>query len=164
MAKEMLENVHHELELDEDIPLAVKSYPVQRVGWFILYAFLILSLLGFFGKGIASFKQATVDKTEIRYEKFGRNQMPMNLELTIQEVKDSITISIPQKYFQYVQLRSVNPEPASQEINSHSYNFTFKGNGQLKAYVEIEPKIHGRIKFSLTAGETSIPVTQYFYP
>lgn len=162
--KDELEQVRHELELDEDIQLASKSYPVQRIGWFILYAFILLALLGFFGKGILSEKHVTVDDKEIRYEKFGRNQMPMNLELTIPNIRDSITISIPQEYFNYVQLRSVNPEPSSQEIKNSSYNFTFKGNGDLRAFVEIEPKLTGKIKFTITAGQTSIPITQYFYP
>ena len=162
--KDELEQVRHGLELDEDIPLASKSYPIQRVGWFFLYAFILLALLGFFGKGIVSQKHTTVDGMEIRYEKFGRNQMPMNLELIIPNITDSITISIPQEYFTYVQLRSVNPEPSSQEINKQSYNFTFKGTGELKAFVEIEPKIHGKIDFTVTAGKTSIPVTQIFYP
>ena len=162
--KDELEQVRHGMELDEDIQLASKSYHIQRIGWFILYAFILLALLGFFGKGIVSQKQTTVDGIEIRYEKFGRNQMPMNLELIIPNITDSITISIPQEYFTYVQLRSVNPEPTSQEINKQSYNFTFKGTGELKAFVEIEPKLYGRINFVVKAGETSIPITQYFYP
>lgn len=162
--KDELEQVHHELELDEDIPLASKSYLIQRIGWFILYVFLLLALLGFFGKGIVSAQKSIVDDKEIRYEKFGRNQMPMNLELIIPKIQDSIIISIPQEYFNYVQLRSVNPQPSKQEINDLSYNFTFKGNGELRAFVEIEPKIYGRINFTVKAGETSIPVTQYFYP
>jgi hypothetical protein len=162
--KDELEQVRHDLELDEDIQLASKSYPIQRVGWFILYVFLLLALLGFFGKGIVSEKKSVVDDKEIRYEKFGRNQMPMNLELMIPQIRDSIIISIPQEYFKYVQLRSVNPQPSKQEINDRSYNFTFIGNGELRAFVEIEPKIYGRINFTVKAGETSLPVTQYFYP
>lgn len=162
--KDELEQVRHGLELDEDIQLASKSYPIQRIGWFLLYAFILLALSGFFGKGILSEKQVTVDDKEIRYEKFGRNQMPMNLELIIPNVTDSITISIPQEYFNYVQLRSVNPEPSTQEINNRSYNFTFKGTGELRAFVEIEPKLYGRINFVVKAGATSIPITQYFYP
>jgi hypothetical protein len=162
--KNELEQVRHGLELDEDIQLASKSYPIQRVGWFILYAFLLFALLGYFGKGIVSEKKSVVDDKEIRYEKFGRNQMPMNLELIIPQIQDSIIISIPQEYFNYVQLRSVNPQPSKQEINDRSYNFTFQGKGELRAYVEVEPKIYGSINFTVTAGGTSIPVTQYFYP
>jgi hypothetical protein len=162
--KDELEQVRHEIELDEDIPLASKSYPIQRIGWFILYAFILLALLGLFGKGILSEKHITVEGKEVRYEKFGRNQMPMNLELFIPNIKDSITISIPQEYFKYVQLRSVNPEPTTQQIKEQSYNFTFKGTGELRAYVEIEPKLFGKIHFTITAGQTQIPLTQYFYP
>ena len=162
--KDELEQVRHGLELDEDIQLASKSYPIQRIGWFLLYAFILLALSGFFGKGILSDKQITVDDKEIRYEKFGRNQMPMNLELIIPNITDSITISIPQEYFNYVQLRSVNPEPSTQEINNQSYHFTFKGTGELRAFVEIEPKLYGKINFVVKAGETSIPIIQYFYP
>jgi hypothetical protein len=161
---EVLENIQHDLPIDEDIPLAKKSFPIQIAGWSLLYIFLIAALLGFFGKGYFSIQENQVNGINLVYEKYGRNQMPMNLELDIQQVKDSVLVSVPQEYFKHVQLRSVTPEPAEQRIDKEYYTFVFKGNGSLKVFVEVEPRINGSVSAGILAGNTTIPINQYFYP
>ncbi len=161
---EVLENIQHDLPIDEDIPLAKKSFPIQVAGWLLLYIFLIAALLGFFGKGYFSVQKEQVNGVNLVYEKYGRNQMPMNLELDIQQVNDSIVVRVPQDYFKHVQLRSVTPEPVEQRIENNFYTFLFRGNGALKVFVEIEPRMSGSVSAGIIAGNTTIPVNQFFYP
>lgn len=165
MAKdETLENIKHDLPLDEDIPLAKKSFPIQVIGWTILYLLLFAALLGFFGKGILSVQKEQLNDIELRYEKYGRNQMPMNLELDFKNIRDSILLQVPQEYFRHVQLRSVTPEPSEQRITKEFYSFLFKGNGSLKVFVEVEPRQSGSVSSAISSGHTTIPINQFFYP
>jgi hypothetical protein len=84
----------NKLPVEDEISLHRKGWIVQRIGWVLMFGFLIAALLGLFGEGPLSSKKLQAGNVSVQYERFGRYEHGM--EIRLQSTGENIsTVSIP---------------------------------------------------------------------
>ncbi len=158
------ETITHSLELDEDIKLAEKSWPIQRIGWGLLFLFLVLSALGVCGTGILSKASERVDGHTLEYQRFARIQNQIEMRFKLSNVQRNAVIVLPQSYISNVEIRNISPEPTQQAVENGKHFFVFDGSGDMTITFYTEARKAGRYNTNIMAGHTRFSISQLIYP
>ena len=158
------EKIKHSLQLEEDIALAEKSWPIQRVGWGILFLFLIMAALGTCGTGILSSASQQQGNTTMEYERFARYGNAFELSFKMANVKEHSIIAIPQSYLEHMEIKTISPNPSQQVVEDGNHLFVFDGNGKMEVSFFLEPEKAGKMETHIMAGHSRFSFTQLIYP
>lgn len=113
--------------VEDEIALHRKGWIVQRIGWGLMFGFLIAAILGLFGEGPLSQKKLQAGNISIEYEKFCRYEHGM--EITLESGKENInTVSIPQEYLKSFRISDIVPEPEKQVAVADHVQYVFGGS------------------------------------
>ena len=116
------------LRVDEDVPLHEKGWRIQRIAWVILAIFLAFAGLGLFGTGPLSDQTIVVSGDSCRYERFMRYESEVRLSFDVYNVKDTLRISFPQQYCEYVDITAIEPTPERNIVNDGIVTYYFAAN------------------------------------
>lgn len=158
------ERIRHSLDLDEDIRLAEKSYPIQRAGWAILALFIIAASLGTCGTGLLSKTSQQQENASLEYERFGRYKNPFELNFELHQINQHAVIAIPQSYLKDMEITSILPEPSQQAIEDGRNLYLFNGTGSMRISFFLEPQKAGKHTTTLMAGHNRFTISQLIYP
>jgi hypothetical protein len=138
-----------ELEIKQDLVFQRREWAVQRIGWWILTAFVVAALLGLFGGGPLSSARAGHPDAPLRveYERFVRVGAPTRLTLrgnmTGLTPRSGLRLRIRRDYFEAFRVERIAPEPASIAIGDEEVDLHFGadavGSGLFTIIFEIEP-------------------------
>lgn len=159
-----IEPIRHSLELNENIPLHKTGWLIQKIGWGILYTALVLALLGLFGTGPLSHQQKQAGSHVVRYERFMRFESEEELTIQCNQVKDTITLTIPQRYIEYVDIVAIHPLP-SRSIITHGqvmHYFPASGNGNI--HCTLMAKKTGSITTTIMINNSPVTLSHLIYP
>lgn len=159
-----IEKVQHSLQLDENLGQHKKGWVIQKIGWAVLYAGLILAILGVFGSGPLSYKTQTVNGNIIKYERFLRYEGEAEMTFQIAEAKDTITLQIPQQYMEYVHVRSISPLPLGNQTIDGQTTFFFRGRGTTSIHCNMMAKKSGSVTSTLVVDKTPFTIAHQIYP
>lgn len=116
----------NKLPIEDEISLHRKGWIVQRIGWVLMFAFLIAAISGLFGEGPFSRKKIQAGSISVEYERFCRYEHGM--EIRLQSAGENIsTVSIPQAYLKNFRVATIVPEPAKQVAIAGSVQYQFEG-------------------------------------
>lgn len=158
------ERVQTSLQINEDIDLHRKGWIVQRVGWVLMFIFVLCAALGLFGNGIVSHKNVNKNGISISYERFGRHESNTRIEIDANARNGTIEIVLSGNFTESYKIEKVVPEPAEQKIRHGSkvYVFTAEGPGHLTFFVSALKR--GTIRNTLAVNGTDFNLESYIYP
>ena len=159
-----IERVKTSLEIDEDIDLHTAGWIFQRVGWFLMLAFLVCAALGLFGSGVLSEASYTREGNTIKYERFTRNESDTEVEIKAQSKAGRIEIELPDRFTRSFKVEKVMPEPAEEEIKGGSTIYTFSANGEGEVTLFVTSRQRGDVKTTVRINGTDHPFQTYIYP
>jgi hypothetical protein len=154
------------LQLDEDINLHVTGWVVQRIGWSVMFIFLCLAALGFFGDGVLSEKTIAADGATISFERFLRRENDSVIEINASGVDGTMEVTFAPDFNKTYQIEAVFPEPAEQTIlnNETVLAFPTEGQGQITLFVKVRKETIGRVTTSLKVNKTNFSLSHYVFP
>src|SRR5688572_25737195 len=97
-AKQTIEEVDAEMEIDESIDIQKQGWIIQRVGWFLMLVFVSMAAFGFFGSGLVSKKQMQKGNQKFEYEQYSRFESRMELKFDLNTSAQQNIISLPGNY------------------------------------------------------------------
>jgi hypothetical protein len=162
--KQSVENVRHDLQLDENLEQQKKGWIIQKVGWAVLYLGLILAILGLFGSGPLSYKTQSKNGNSIKYERFMRYEGEAEMTFGITDVKDTITLQIPQQYMEYIDVRAISPLPLGNQIVDGETIYYFRGRGTASIHCNLMAKKPGSITSTIIVNQTPFTIAHQIYP
>lgn len=132
------------LEIDQDLGFQEGEWIAQRVLWAILFAIIMLALLGLFGTGpLSSMKAGSEDEgITLDYERFVRHDGRASLVVDVspdQVSEGQVEVWLNESYLSDVQMESISPQP--DEVRSD-------GDRQVYVFLAEDPNAPITITFS----------------
>jgi hypothetical protein len=149
--------------IEDEISLHRKGWVIQRIGWILMFAFLIAALLGLFGEGPLSSKNIKVGNIEIAYERFCRYEHGMKIKLQSNDENIS-TVSIPQDYLENFRVGEIVPEPQKQVASAGYVNFQFEGSDNKLISFYLTPLKRKTVEGLFRANAHSFTIKHTIYP
>lgn len=161
--KYSVEQVKHDLELDEDLDLHERGWLIQKFGWVMVLGIVLTAALGLFGNGVLSSKHEKSGSVMLEYERFNRYEHEM--ELLVQSSGESITtIALPQAYMKDMRLVRVVPEPESNEAIGDNVTFNFIGTHNIVS-IYVRPEQTGTINALVAVNDDArFNISHFIYP
>lgn len=163
-SKRSIENVRHTLQLDENPDQHKKGWVIQKIGWAVLYAGLIMALLGIFGTGPVSYRTQTANGISIKYERFLRYEGEAEMTFDITEARDTITLQMPQRYMEYIHVQSISPLPLGNKTIDGQTTYYFRGQGAVRIHCVLMAKKSGSITSTIVVNKTPFTIAHQIYP
>lgn len=163
------EYINRSYPVQEDMPLQVKMWAVERVGWYLLCLLILLSLAGLFGSGpLSKTDKASANGTlSAQYEVFERNGASSEMAIKAKADKDGkVWLVIDGDLLDTFTIEGIQPEP----ITTESYNKGLRlelepdSNGWATAYLAIRPYGFGRSHSMVRSGDEVVELRQFIYP
>jgi hypothetical protein len=154
----------------EDIQLQRKVWRFQRVGWYVLLAVVVLTLLGLFSRGPLSTLSSTSSQGDltVEYERFHRNGGANDMVIRVKGLPDQpITLLISSAMMEGFSIESIQPQPISSvgTLEGLSLKTQADDHGQATLYLSWRSSGLGVFKSRISVvGGGHIPVTQFIYP
>lgn len=164
------EMLDREYPVAEDIRLQRKVWRFQRVGWYVLLAVVILTLLGLFSKGPLSSLKAASERGDltVEYERFHRSGGANSM--VIQAVGlpgKEITVLISKAMIDGFSVESIQPQPATSMGTPEGLSLTVPADQQGRATLYLSWRSNGLGLFKSDisiVGGGHLPITQFIYP
>ncbi len=114
------------LEIDEDIQFQQKEWFLQRIGFALLFAFVLAALLGFTGMGGPMSRGEAGERggpLHVEYARFVRRGGSSTVKLHLRVAPGEVRFWVAAPYFEHVRVDSVAPTPelVSVEKDRHVY-------------------------------------------
>lgn len=153
----------HKYPIEDEISLHHKGWVVQRIGWVLMFAFLIAAILGLFGEGPLSNKKIQAGNISVEYERFCRYEHGM--EIRLQSAGENIsTVSIPQDYLKSFRVAEIVPEPEKQVANEGSIQYRFEGSQNNIVSFYLDPIERKSVEGLLQVNSHPFTIKQTIYP
>ncbi|HTF28246.1 MAG TPA: hypothetical protein VK625_05335 [Flavitalea sp.] len=152
------------LVLDDDLPLHNTGWKVQKIGWIIALLFLVMAALGLFGTGPASHQVSHNGADVVEFERFLRYESEAEIIFTASNVKDTLTLSIPENYFAYVNVNAITPLPARNSVHNNVVTYYFPVNGDAKIFCTIMAKKSGKVSENFMVNNRPFIISHLIYP
>lgn len=100
------------LDIRDDLVFERREWFVQRVGWGVLVAILLLAIAGLLGKGPLSRATASDGALRVDYERFLHADAPASMRLTVAKPSgDVVRLSFDQAYLDALDVQRLQPQP-----------------------------------------------------
>lgn len=162
--KDPIEHVRHSLQLDENLDQHKKGWVAQKIGWAVLYAGLLLAILGVFGTGPLSYKTQSANGNSIKYERFLRYEGEAEMTFDVTSAKDTITLQIPQQYMEYIQVQAISPIPLGNQTIDGQTTYYFRGQGTASIHCNLMAKKPGSVTSTIVVNKIPFTIAHQIYP
>lgn len=162
-----------DLEINQDVRFQDREWTVERVGWLLLVALLIIAVLGLFGNGPLSRTTSSSPDAglKVAYERFGRRGGSQ--ELTLRASANAATngswqIEVTRAYLASLEIVTITPEPDSAETTRRGVRYTFTQaapDAALEVIFAVTPRSLWSHSGEIRIGdEPPATVWQFFFP
>jgi hypothetical protein len=153
----------NKLPIEDDISLHKKGWIVQRVGWALMFAFIVAALMGLFGEGPMSGKKIKVGSINVEYERFCRYEHGMQIRL--ESAGENInTVSIPQTYLKSFRVSEIVPEPAKQVATAGYIQYQYDGSENNIINFFLTPVQRKNVEGIFQVNQHPFTIKQTIYP
>ena len=160
---EMAAKSVNKLPLKDEIDLHKKGWIVQRIGWVLMFAFLIAAMLGFFGEGPLSNKHIQAGSINVEYERYCRYEHGMQIRLESTGENISI-VSIPQTYLKNFRVSTIVPEPEKQVSTAGFVQYQFEGTQNNIVTFYLDPVERKTVEGVFQVNAHPFTIKQTIYP
>ncbi len=160
-----IEVIKPQLEIDESLPLQERSWVVQRIGWWLLFAFVAVAALGLFGEGFFSKKTVSAPPASVEYEQFFRHEATMEMVIDVNQSTGNQTIvAFPNSYLKNFRIESILPEPKENKIQGDQVHYVFEGNAPMHLVFYLVPQQVGQLEGKVMVNNNTFNLSQFIYP
>jgi hypothetical protein len=117
-----------DIQVNEDLSFLRKEWRVQRIGWLAMLVFVLLALVGAFGRGpLANVTDGDPATLAIAYERMIRHSADTQLEIIAGRAlrADTLRVYITSGYLKAFELRSIVPEPVASGVRGPYVYYDF---------------------------------------
>lgn len=158
-----------DLEIGQDLNWQRRSWFVNRVGWIVIFLFLVVAAMGVFG-GDGPFREAHAgEQGSLEYDRFTRLGSPteLNVRPTAASLdQGKVVVGISSDYLADFNVDTITPDPDSVRTQAGEVIYTFLAGqpiGQIA--FSLEPRESGIQKAAVRVGTTEpVEFTQVVYP
>ena len=148
--KNLVNEKHGSLQIDEDIDFQRKEWMFQRIGVALLFLFVVAAVLGLTGMGGPLGRGEAGDASgavRVEYERFVRRGSFSKVTLHLHGAPGAMRFWIGAPYFERAQIDSVAPMPelVSVESNRHVYQIR-AGSADVTVTVNVKHEDAGRLE------------------
>jgi hypothetical protein len=148
---------HDSLQLHEDLRFQAREWRWQRLGRWLLLAFVVAAAAGLFGGGPLSSAVASADggALNIEYERFARAGAAMRLSIEDRAAAQPVAMRVNRAYFDQLRIDRITPEPTAITIESDDAVLLFDRVGVAPFTIVIDGQLRrpGRLRATVrTAG------------
>jgi hypothetical protein len=151
------------LPVEDNIALHKKGWVIQRIGWGLMFAFLLASVLGLFGEGPLSTRKRTAGHITVEYERFGRYEHGMILRVESKE-QNIARVCIAEDYLRVFRINNIVPRPQKQAGAGANVEFYFEGPENTEVTFYTEPVERRSITGAVKVNNDSFSIKQTIYP
>lgn len=156
--------------IHENMPLQLRVWRVERVGWWCLLIIVLLAVLGLFGKGPLSTDEVTSDdgRLQVEYRRIARSGAPSRLVIDAQGAGErQLEIALAGELLDSVSIQTIQPHPL------HSSTFAGSGlrllavadaQGRVRLRLDLRAETIGRSGASVSVGDQRVELTQLILP
>lgn len=155
------EDFHDELQYHE------REWLVERIGWALLFAFVLAALFGFFGEGPVSTRTVGDAKAAtLTYDRFLRYASPTLLEIAVARGRPGpIAVEVSEAYLRHFEITSIAPSPRIAALVGDRYRFEFDlETVPTTIAIRLKPERIGRKHGSFAVAGTQLDFAQFVYP
>lgn len=154
----------HSLELNETFDLHKKGWMIQRIGWVLMLVFVICAACGLFGNGAASREIKVAGANSVEYEYYGRYDAETEIKVHLNSMGDIAQLSIPQHYFDKMELEKMIPEAELQQVMNGNNVYSFAADKPFEVTLYIKPKKVGKIEAWFGLNNAAAQLIHFIYP
>jgi hypothetical protein len=154
----------HELILDEDLKLQRRGWRIQFVAWMIMSLTLIFAMLGLFGTGPLSTTELMISGDTARYERFMRYESEARLSFHVRNVHDTLRVSFPQQYREYVDVKAIDPTPDRNSVSDGVITYYFPANGEVTIHCTLMAVKPGNVSAVFEVNNHRFRIHHLIYP
>ncbi|ELY3543218.1 hypothetical protein SMX40_001745 [Cronobacter turicensis] len=146
------------------------EWRIQRGGNWLLFAIVLVALLGGFSDGWLSETSATNQEKSltVEYQRFLRAESDEPFALRIQGPKNQpVTIAFGGDFADRFVLQTLQPQPVVTHTGQHTLRLTFAPtpDGAHAVWIVTQPQSAGRLTSTVTLeGASPVHLTQWVYP
>jgi hypothetical protein len=154
----------------EDMPLQLRAWRIERIGWCCLLAVVLLALGGVFGKGpLSSAKASSADgRLQVEYQRIARNGAHSQLLIEVQGAGErQVEIDLSGDLFDGVSIETIEPQPlrsATFEDSGQRLLAAADDRGRVRLRLDMRAEGVGRYGASIGSGEQRVALQQLILP
>lgn len=159
------------LQIEQDLPLQLKIWKFERVGWGVLALIVAAGVVGLFGDG--PFGRVETDfgaSQRLKYERFLHNDTQSTMTIPISHGVSArqlwLTLSAP--YAAAIHIDEITPEPDRTIVTEFGTRFLFatgKIAGQRVISLTFTPTEAGPLRGSISSSNgRSVAIAHFVYP
>jgi hypothetical protein len=149
-----------------------QQFLAERVGWLLMALCLAWALLGGFGEGWISHKQASnaAQSCAIDYERFGRRDAPFELRVRLQldAAREDVALELNREFADRVRIERTTPAYQTMAGDDDSITLSFAVTPQTTEHsfvIEYKPLHVGTLHVAVQpAGAGEVAFDQFIYP
>ncbi|MGV3657459.1 MAG: hypothetical protein ACO1NX_05875 [Chitinophagaceae bacterium] len=162
MAKQAVEKILPNLQIDEQVQLHQTGWVVQRIGWVVIFLLPLLGAFGMFGEGMISSRQEEKGGVSVEYDRFYRYEKEMQIDLT--SARHMAQVGFPQQYLKHFRIVRIIPEPEQQLASSGNIVFRFSGTDNRHISVYAVPETYGSLRGSVVVNNQVFSIHHFIFP
>jgi hypothetical protein len=145
---------------------------VHHIGSGLFAAVLLAALIGLMGPGPLSEtrRSSTNGTVNVDYQRFVRYQGPVETRLSIARAatkNGEVQLSLSRAFVEHVELRRIEPEPASQSAGDEFFTYTIRveSNAPVKIYLRYKANHYGSLAYRIRVGtEPQVALSHFAFP
>jgi hypothetical protein len=149
-----------------------KQFLAERIGWAAMALYLAWALLGGFGDGWISRRQANdaAETSALEYQRFGRRDAPFELRVRLQldVPREKISLHFNRDFLDRVKIERVTPAYDSMEADADGAALVFLVEPEAGEHIftiEYKPQQIGSLRAVVRPGqEREVAFDQFIYP
>jgi hypothetical protein len=167
----MADPAHPGLQIDQHLSFQRRLFLVRRVGFVLLLAGLIATVLGLLGgTGPMAEGHARTGPVEADWPRFTRFQMPVRLDFAVETIvveADTFDVVIAGDLARDFSFEDILPQPEEVALADDRVRYTFKvepGTRQ-RVVIQGQPETIGRMRGTAAiAGQPPLRIDSFVYP
>lgn len=149
-----------------------QEWRLERLGWLAIALLLSAAILGVFGPGLFSRRQAASESGGLKatYEATERYEAPASLHLTIVPASgaETISLTVSRAFTDQVTLEEILPRPRAMTVTPEGLRLDFTAAGFPSTGVPILIRYKndhfGPLRYELSLGPESVRINQFVLP
>lgn len=158
-------------ELERSLSFQNRLWKIQRIGWVVMGALILASLLGLLGSGgllNETTQHSTDGRLQVNYDRFIRFDAPGTLRLQLAAQNSTARLWLDKDYLKALDIEWITPSPlrVSADASGLTYEFAPRAPGtSLPVSIKFQTQAVGLLQARIRLeGGTTLSFTQFSYP
>jgi hypothetical protein len=150
----------------EDMRFQQRMWLIERLGWLVLAAIVLLALLGLFGTGVLSKQSIGAGSLTVEYDRFERatrlSQFPFHFAPSPNGER---RLRLNNAFQRNYEISSIQPPPARSSADGLDLTFTAPAGIATDVVIWAHPRAYGTIQIEARADdEAPLTLSVFVYP